>query len=68
MSESNARDLEKAEETLMEVFAEISEAKPALDMLTAARKDALGDPKALLDLPLELRRLIQHEKGEEPDN
>lgn len=68
MSESDARDLEKAEETLMEVFAEISEAKPALDMLTAARKDALGDPKALLDLPLELRRLIQRDKGEEPDN
>ncbi|GAG24267.1 unnamed protein product, partial [marine sediment metagenome] len=68
MSESDTRDLEKAEETLMEVFAEISQAKSALDMLAAARKDALGDTKALLDLPLELRRLIQREKGEEPDN
>ena len=68
ISESDARDLEKAEETLMEVFSEITEAKLVLDMLTAARKDALGDPKALLKLPLELRRLIQREKGEEPDN
>jgi len=36
-------------------------AQPVLYALEAVHSDALGDKKALLSLPLELRRLIQHE-------
>ncbi len=64
LSESDARNLAETEQTLRKVFSEIPEAQAALDMLSAARRDAMGDDKALLELPLELRRLIEREKEE----
>ncbi len=61
--ELTATNLAETDQTLRKVFAEIPEAQAALDMLNAARRDAMGDDKALLALPLELRRLIEREKG-----
>ncbi|MCH8067968.1 MAG: tetratricopeptide repeat protein, partial [Candidatus Marinimicrobia bacterium] len=64
MSEDKARDLESVERTLKNVFANISEAELVLQMLTAVRQDALGDRKALMNIPLELRRLIETVKND----
>jgi len=63
ISKEKAEDLENAYKTLESVFKGISEAEPALQLLHAARLDALGDRKALLNLPRELRQLIK--KNEE---
>lgn len=65
MDKSRAETLAEAEANLREAFTEIPGAQPLLDMLGAARRDALGDKKALMELPLELRRLILRAKGEE---
>jgi len=59
ISKSDAEKLENAYKTLESVFEGISEAGPALQILHAARLDALGDSKALLNLPRELRQLIK---------
>jgi len=58
ISEKGAKDLEKAEENLWEVFEDIPEAKNIIDILNASRRSALGDQKALMEIPLELRQLI----------
>ena len=62
MSDERARKLEQAETALRSVFEDVPEARPLLDILGAARRDALGDKKALLTLPVELRRLIEQAK------
>lgn len=59
MSDAEAEELEKPEETLRSVFGDIAEAKPALELLRAVRRHAMGDRKALFELPVELRRLVQ---------
>jgi len=65
LSKSTAERLEEAETALQSAFADLAEAAPALQILNAIRRDAMGDRKALLELPLELRRLVQPEAGEE---
>ena len=59
LSGSDADELEVADRTLQSVFAEIAEATHALQMFNAVRRDSLGDRKALLSLPIELRRLVE---------
>ena len=68
LSKADAEGLAGTEKTLRELLADEPLAEHLLSMLKAALEDAKGDQKALLALPLELRRLIQREKGEEPDN
>ncbi|MBN1226616.1 MAG: tetratricopeptide repeat protein [Deltaproteobacteria bacterium] len=63
ISKEKAETLENTYKTLESVFKGISEAEPALQLLHAARLDALGDSKALLNLPREMRQLIK--KNEE---
>ena len=62
LSRAAAEKLEIAEETLRSAFAQIPEAAYVLQMLSAVRRDALGDRKALLSLPVELRRLVESSK------
>ena len=64
LSKSAAEQLEVTENTLRSAFAEISEAEYALAMLKAVRRDAMGDRKALLQLPVELRRLVESSQAE----
>ncbi|MEW6379468.1 MAG: hypothetical protein AB1611_07655 [bacterium] len=64
LSKSDAEKLEPAYHTLSSAFGAIPEAAQALQMFQAARLDAMGDPKALLRLPIELRRLIERVKEE----
>jgi len=63
MSKEKARDLERAERNLLEVFAEIDGATRVLELFSAARAHSLGDKKALLRLPLESRRLVERAYG-----
>ncbi|MCH8011205.1 MAG: tetratricopeptide repeat protein [Candidatus Marinimicrobia bacterium] len=63
MSEEEARDLEGAEKVLTNVFANVPETQTVLEVFVAVRQDAMGDPKALMSIPLELRRLIEEEKS-----
>ena len=58
MSEDAARNLEETNNTLDEVFGGIAECSLALRVFRAVRRAALGDRKALFELPLEIRRLI----------
>ena len=64
LSQADAEGLDAFEDTLRTSFAGVRDARPILDMLSAARRDAMGDRKALLDVPLELRRLIEQAKEE----
>ena len=61
MSEARARALEKGEQVLTESFGQLPECSLALQVLSAARRHALGDRQALFSLPLEIRRLVANE-------
>lgn len=63
MNKDGAKQLEKDERVLNRVLKNIPEAQPLLQVLNAVRRDALGDKKALMDIPLEWRRLIEKEKN-----
>ncbi|MCH8024500.1 MAG: hypothetical protein IIB43_07320 [Candidatus Marinimicrobia bacterium] len=65
---ADADRLMETEEMLGKLLADVPDAQFVLSMLKAASADAQGDKKALLALPLELRRLIQSAKGEEVDD
>jgi len=67
LSEADADRFVETEKTLRELLVDEPLAEHLLSMLKASLADAKGDPKALLALPLELRRLIQRAKGEEPE-
>lgn len=58
VSEARARLLEKSEQALAQFFGRIPTCSLALQLFTAVRRDAMGDRKALLQLPLEIRRLV----------
>lgn len=58
VSETTARLLEKSEQALAQSFGRIPTCSLALQLLTVVRRDAMGDRKALLQLPLEIRRLV----------
>ena len=64
MSRKEAESLADCESVLKRVLADVPACGPAIQMLEAIRRDALGDDRALLKLPLELRRLIRPEEGE----
>ena len=64
MAEEEAKDLEGAEKVLKNVFADASEAQTVLEVFVAVRQDAMGNKKALMSIPLELRKLIEAEKNE----
>ena len=64
LSKSEAEKLKDAYQTLESAFSSITEAEPVLQILQAARLDAMGDRKALLSLPIELRRLVERAKEE----
>ena len=57
MSGVAAAKLEESERVLTSVFSGIDAFKMFLEMLGVARRDALGDDRASLELPMELRRL-----------
>ena len=59
LTRSDAEKLEDADKMLQSLFAGVPDAAPALQLLQAARRDASGDRKALLDLPIEMRRLVK---------
>ena len=59
LTHTDAEKLEDADKMLQSLFAGVPDAAPALQLLQAARRDALGDRKALLDLPIEMRRLVK---------
>lgn len=67
LSKADAEKLEEAERALRSVLGNIPETQPALDMLNAARRHAMGERKALLDLPVELRRLILQAEGSDEE-
>ncbi len=67
IAKADADRLIETEEMLGKLLADVPDAQPVLSMLKAAAAYAQGDKKALLALPLELRRLIQSAKGEEVD-
>jgi len=64
LSRSDAEKLEPAYQTLASAFNSIPEAEPTLQIFQAARLDAMGDRKALLSLPIELRQLVERAKEE----
>ena len=68
IAKAYAARLMETEEMLEKLLADVPDAQPVLSMLKAAAADAQGNKKALLALPLELRRLIQSAKGEEVDD
>ncbi|MCH8837703.1 MAG: tetratricopeptide repeat protein [Candidatus Marinimicrobia bacterium] len=68
IAKADADRLMGTEEMLGKLLADVLDAQPVLSMLKAAAADAQGDKKALLALPLELRRLIQSAKGDEVDD
>jgi len=71
MSREDAESLGMCESVLRRVLADVPSCQPALRMLGVIRRDALGDNRALLELPLELRRLIEpdnEERQETPKN
>ena len=59
MSKSQAEGLKTCESVLRQALADVPKYQPVLEMLQAIRRDAMGDKQALLNLPLELRRLIR---------
>jgi tetratricopeptide (TPR) repeat protein len=64
MSREDAESLGACESVLRRVLADVPSCQPALQMLAVIRRDALGDNRALLELPLELRRLIKTDDEE----
>jgi len=62
MSEAKAKALESTERVLKDLFGQVPTWSLALDLFTAVRHHAMGDRKALLDLPLEIRRLLPQER------
>lgn len=63
LDEEGAKSLRDVERALRRAFESIPEILQLLEILTAVRKDALGDRKALLALPLEIRALILRQLG-----
>jgi tetratricopeptide (TPR) repeat protein len=61
ISEGEARNLEQTDNALHEVFGDIEKCSLGLRLFSAARLAALGDRKALFELPIEVRRLIHSE-------
>jgi tetratricopeptide (TPR) repeat protein len=61
MSEAKAKALESTEQVLKDLFGQVPTWSLALDLFTAVRHHAMGDRRALLDLPLEIRRLLPQE-------
>ena len=61
MGEAKAKALESTERVLKDLFGQVPTWSLALDLFTAVRHHAMGDRKALLDLPLEIRRLLPQE-------
>jgi len=55
---AQAQELEKAEIYLKTAWGLIPDCALPLKVLNAVRRDALGDEKALLELPLEVRKLV----------
>ena len=64
MSDAKAKESEGAEKVLKKVLADVSDAQTVLEVFVAVRQDAMGEKKALMSIPLELRRLIEAEKNE----
>jgi hypothetical protein len=60
-----AEGLAQVEESLRAAFESVPEAALAIDLFEAVRTSALGDTKALLKLPRELRELVDAENGDE---
>jgi hypothetical protein len=58
LTNESARALEEAEHTLRAAVSGIDEAEVVVDLRGAARRHAMGDRKALLALPVEVRRLV----------
>ena len=58
LSEEKADKFGKLYQALQNTFSEVPEMKPIITLLRAAQGYALGDQKALMDIPLELRKLI----------
>jgi len=65
MQKETAIKLDSANEVLDTAFSEIPELKTTVGYFRAIRENALGDKKALMKIPLELRKLFT---GEETDN
>lgn len=59
LTKERAAGLALFEETLRGAFGDVPEAAVPLQLLNALRRRAEGDRKALLALPLELRRLVE---------
>jgi hypothetical protein len=62
LSKTEAEDLETCEAVLKETLADAAQCQPIVQILEAIRGEALGDKHALLNLPLELRRLVRPEE------
>jgi DNA-binding transcriptional ArsR family regulator len=58
LSKEKADKLGKVYQALQSTFNEVPEMKPIISLLLAAQGYALGNQKALMDIPLELRKLI----------
>ena len=67
-SMDGAKGTEPVEDTVRAAFADFPEAEQVWDVLRAARHHARGEPRALLELPVELRELIRGPKMDEPAN
>ena len=58
LSPEKADKLGKVYQALQSIFGDVPEMKPIIALLRAAQGYSLGDKKALMDIPLELRQLI----------
>jgi tetratricopeptide (TPR) repeat protein len=67
MSRLQAQKLEQAEATMRDVLGARPECEPILQILSAVRRDALGDRKALLEIPVEVRLPMLRLLGRDDD-
>ena len=65
LTADKARQLEEAEVNLRKAWGSIPDCDLPLKMLNALRRDAQGDDRALLELPLEIRNLIHPSTDED---